>query len=338
MSYKKEIILNSFQELVFESFGRSIERIAELKADASERKIYRIFCDGKTCIGVYNENTGENRAFVSFSRTFRKLNFRVPEIINVGVDELFYIEEDLGDMTLFGYSAGTESSKNLFEYYKCAMCDLTDFQIKAKDEIDYGHCYQTKLFDDIVLESDIQKFSGYYLKQFGRGKIKDADVSKIRRELSGIISKPPNGFFLYRDFQPRNIMIKDDRLYYIDYQSGRKGPLQYDVASFLYSGSIRLSEAERVILLEHYLKIISDYVKYDPDEFKHSFYYFVFARLLQVLGSYAYIYEKRSDEKMIAKISGAIDKMEGIKMYIESKGIKKFIEELTGSYTDFIHT
>lgn len=336
MSHKKEITFNTFKQLVNESFGSNIERTMELKADASERKIYRIFCDGKTCIGVYNESTGENRAFVSFSRTFRKLNFRVPEIINVSSDELFYIEEDLGDMTLYGYSVLTDSGKSLFEYYKSALCDLPDFQIRAKDEIDYGYCYQTKLFDEIVLESDVQKFMSYFLKQFGKCKLKDADVIKISKELSGIISKTPNGFFLYRDFQPRNIMIKNGLLYYIDYQSGRKGPLQYDVASFLYSGSIRLSEAERVLLLEHYLKIIYDYIKYDPDEFRHSFYYFVFARLLQVLGSYAYIYEKRSDERMIAKISGAIDKMEGIKIYIESREIKKFIEELTGSYNDFI--
>lgn len=330
MSYKKEIILNSFQELLFNNAGLHLENIIQLKAHASERNIYRLETNGKSFIGIYNENIKENLAFVSFSRTFRELELKVPEIINVSDDGLFYIEEDLGDLTLYEYSL-TSERKSVLSKYENALTDLLKFQISAKDKIDYGYCYQTKKFDETAVRDDIKKFSDFYLSQFVNDLSLINEIENITEMLVEILNKVSDEYFLYRDFQPRNIMIKNDELYYIDYQSGRKGPLQYDAASFLYSGSIFLNENERSDLLEKYEKELMKHIGVNKAEFRYYFYYFVFARLLQVLGSYAYIYKTRKDEKMKDKISGALFKMNGLVNYIKDDTIINFINKLTKS-------
>ena len=129
---------------------------------------------------------------------------------------------------------------------------------------------------------------------------------------------------MYRDFQPRNIIISENELFYIDYQSGRKGPLQYDVASFLYSGSITLSRNEKNNLLNYYLKELSKYIKIDNSKFKKTFYYFAFIRLLQVLGSYGYTYNKTRDKKYFEKMNKANKKIIEILPKLKNKTINKF--------------
>lgn len=330
MSYKKEIILNSFQELLFVKTGLHLEKINHLKAHASERNIYRLQSNGKSFIGIYNENVKENLAFVNFSRTFLELGLLVPEIINVSEDGFFYIEEDLGDMTLYEYSLKSDRNLVLNNYDK-ALTDLLKFQILAKDKIDYGFCYQTKKFDETVIRDDIKKFSDYYLVKYSNDLSLINDIENVTEILVDISKIVKNDYFLYRDFQPRNIMIKNDEMYYIDYQSGRKGPLQYDVASFLYSGSINLNEEERSLLLSNYETELDKYPELDKKEFRDYFYYFTFMRLLQVLGSYGYIYEKRNDLKMQDKISKALSKMNGLASHIENETIIKFIKKLEKS-------
>ncbi|MDQ3019724.1 MAG: phosphotransferase [Bacteroidota bacterium] len=330
MSYKREIILNSFQELVFKKFGKNLDGIKELVADASDRKIYRLFVDGKSLTGIYNENEKENLAFINFSYTFIELGFNVPVIINVSEDNLFYIEEDLGDETLFKRMCAA-GEINLSDYYKQALSDLIRFQVEAKDKIDYSYCYQTKEFNYEVIESDIRKFNDYFIKIFLGEKLDKNTISSILDTSSRVMSKVPCDFFLYRDFQPRNIMLKNERLYYIDYQSGRKGPLQYDVASFLYSGSINLNDKERNSLLNYYIEELNKFVVYDEKEFKYYFYYFVFLRLLQVLGSYSYLHEKRNDKEVLKKISKALFNLKGLTNKIENADVRMLIERITSS-------
>jgi aminoglycoside/choline kinase family phosphotransferase len=331
MSYKNEIILNNFHELIFSKFGNNLDSIDELKADASERKIYRLFSNGNSFIGIYNENVKENRAFINFTNTFLSLGFNVPLIINKSNDNLFYIEEDLGDITLFKFSSKTDKI-TLINYYKNALRDLIRFQVDAKDEIDYSYCYQTKAFNPELLMYDFKKFDDHFNRNFLKNNLKDEVISNIFLDLSAVISKVENNFFLFRDFQSRNIMIKNDELFYIDYQSGRKGPLQYDLASFLYSGSISLSDKERNSLIDYYLTELNKSIKYDEGEFRFSFYYFAFARIIQVLGSYAYQYETRNDKKMIKKIFKAINNLKSLEGKITNPGINNFIELVERSF------
>ena len=334
MSYLKEIVLNSFQELVFRRSGLNIESVKMLKADASERKIFRIYYGGLKCIGIFNENPKENLAFVKFSETFLKLGFNVPEIYGFSDDKLFYIEEDLGDMTL-KFAVSDKESENRLHLYKKALDDLLKFQILSKDKIDYSYCYQTKYFDESVLRDDFQKFHEYFLKNYLFGFDEDILLEKVTLYCSDLIRDSDNEFFLYRDFQPRNIMLKNNELYFIDYQSGRKGPLQYDLASFIYSGSAELTSDERYLLLIHYEENLGNFIIYDKQKFRKDFYYFAFIRLIQVLGSYAYVYENRKDLKMTEKIKQGLLKLEELNNNLENKDINRFIEKLTAHCSKF---
>ncbi|MBK8550316.1 MAG: phosphotransferase [Ignavibacteria bacterium] len=300
----------------------------DLKADASERKIFRINIDGKSLIGIYNDNIKENLAFIKFTETFIDLGFNVPEIVRVSDDNLFYLEKDLGDTTLFNLITGSPVAQHL-SYYKQALTDLVKFQIEAKDKLDYSFCYQTNEFNVEVIESDLGKFSDYYLMTTIEKNFDNEFYRYIIEISENILKRVRNDFFLYRDFQPRNIMIKDNRLYYIDYQSGRKGPLHYDLASFLYSGSINISEEDRKILMTHYLSELNNYVNVDKEEFIRYYYFFVFLRLLQMLGSYSYLNVKRNDGNVLKKIPKALANMKTLEDKIDDKKLKKFITELT---------
>lgn len=336
MSYQSEKILYSFQKLVFDRSGKNIDSVQKLKADASDRKIYRLNSGNKSFIGIFNENEKENIAFIKFTEAFLKLGFNVPEIINVADDNLFYIEEDLGDMTLYRFSQ-IQDKKLIIDYYKKALADLISFQIKAGEEADYNYCYQTAELNGFVLSEDIKKFREYFLNRFMKDKFGSGEIEKIVEISAETIKKTDNSFFVYRDFQPRNIMLQKEKLFYIDYQSGRKGPLHYDAASFLYSGSVKLNEDERINLLDYYESKLSEAVEFDKKEFRHYFYYFAFFRMLQVLGSYSYIYEKRSDADMLLKTELALEKIKDIKDKIENKFIAEFIGKLTEEKINFTH-
>lgn len=311
MSYRKEYIFNNFQELIFKETGKCIDKIENLMADASDRKIYRIYFEDKSVIGVFNENEKENLAFIKFTATFRKLGLNVPQIFRVSDDNMFYTEEDLGNMTLFRFISQSASGNNIDLYKKC-LSDLLKFQISSKDEIDYSFCYQTSEFNLKVIEYDLDKFIKYFLQIYPEAVIDERTLSDILDLSEKVLSRIRKDFFLYRDFQPRNIMLKNNNLYYIDYQSGRKGPLQYDVASFLFSGSIEITNGERHILLEHYINEMEKYADYDRNEFLSEFYFFAFLRLLQMLGSYSYLNISKNNTEVLKKIPKALKNLSGI--------------------------
>lgn len=330
MSIRREIVVNTFQELIFKETGKNLDRIINLKADASDRKIYRLYYDDNSVIGVFNENKKENLAFINFTETFTKLGLKVPRILSVSDDGLFYTEEDLGDMTLFNYTT-SNLNEDYNALYKRSLSDLIEFQIIAKDKVDYKYCYQTMEFDPEVIESDLNKFDEYsnslHLKTDFDQKVRKSIVDHSIE----ILSKTRNDFFLYRDFQPRNIMVRNSDLYYIDYQSGRKGPLQYDAASFLYSGSIDISNVERLELLDHYLSELGKHISINREEFLNDFYFFAFIRLLQMLGSYSYLSVKKNDGDILRKIPKALMNIKSLSGKINNSEINSYISKLTSS-------
>lgn len=328
MNYQREYILNEFQRLVFTEFGEHIERIEKLHADASERNIFRIVTSQRTLIGINNIYTDENTAFIKFSDSFKKAGLKVPEVFGVSHDSQIYIEEDLGDMTLYKYSQ-TAPHRNTSDLFKKALCDLQDFQIKGIDCIDFSYCYQSKEFSEETIYSDFDKFEVYYLSKIKNTEIDEELFNYVKEFLSELNSNSDKEYFLYRDFQTRNIMVKENELYYIDYQSGRKGPPHYDAASFLYSGSINITEEERNFFLRHYIDSFSNKINLDKEKFKYEFYFFALMRLIQILGSYGYTYEKKKDEMMLKKIPKAIENIRGLKNYITEPLLLKFIERIS---------
>jgi aminoglycoside/choline kinase family phosphotransferase len=322
--YLTEIMLNTFQHLFFSKFNCNPEYIVPVKEGASRRKIFRITGGDYSCIGIYNENVRENTAFIEFTRSFRNYGLMVPEIYNFSGDMQFYIQEDLGDTTLYDLN-GKIKNTELLRLYEKALTELLKFQILMKDNIDYDLCYETKVFDKKQLGADMAKFDNYYLKQFGividKTLVENAILTVSREFLS-----EDNSFFCYRDFQPRNIMLSNDTMYFIDYQSGRRGPLLYDVASFLYSGSITLNETGREYLLNFYLKNLSEHIIFSRKIMKDRFYYIAVARILQILGSYGFTYKSKNDNKILAKIPKALKNLLNISAKIRDPEVNKFIE------------
>ncbi|MDQ3194523.1 MAG: phosphotransferase [Bacteroidota bacterium] len=302
----------------------------DIKADASDKKIYRLFVDGTSFIGVYNENKKENLAFINFTKTFSDLNLNVPMILKISDDYLSYLEEDLGDISLFKLTSDSESHISM-NYYKQALSDLIKFQIAGKDHIDYNFCYQAKEFNSEVIRDDFNKFNTFYVRYFMKQNLSE-EVLRLIDISCKVISNVDSEYFLYRDFQPRNILFHDNKFYYIDYQTGRKGPLQYDLASFLYSGSIQLSKDERSNLVGHYLSDLRSYIPVNEEEFRHYFYYLSFLRLVQVLGSYAYQFKRKNDKEILKKIPKAIENMKSLKNKIEDAEVRDFITMLTESH------
>ncbi len=330
MSIRREIILNTFQELIFKETGKNLESIVNLKADASDRKIYRLYYNDNSVIGIFNENKKENLAFINFTGTFNELGLNVPKIFCVSDDGLFYIEEDLGDMTLYNYTSA-KLNKDHIDLYKKSLSDLIKFQIIAKDKVDYSYCYQTLEFGPEVIESDLNKFDEYsnslHLKTDFDQKVRESIIDHSIQ----ILRKNKSDFFLYRDFQPRNIMVRNSDLYYIDYQSGRKGPLQYDAASFLYSGSIDISNLERHELLDHYLSELGKLISINREEFLNDFYFFAFIRLLQMLGSYSFLSIKKNDSDILKKIPKALLNIKSLEGKIDNNNVNNYILKLTAS-------
>lgn len=328
MTYQSEYVLNEFQSLVFKVFGENITRIDKLNADASDRNLFRIFTEKRSVIGVKNKHIKENLAFINFSRAFLNAGFNVPDVYAVSEDAKIYIEEDLGDINLFSFSK-TASRDECLNYYMKALSGLLDFQIRGINIVDLKYCYQTENFSNDLLYSDFQKFEEYYITKLKKSDIDEALFNDVYNLLCTVNSGADNNFFLYRDFQTRNIMVKDCELYFIDFQSGRRGPLQYDAASFLYSGSIDLSEDERGLLLNFYIDAVNKRTGANVEKFMHEFYFFALMRLIQILGSYGYTYEKKKDESVLKKIPKAISNIGSLRTKTSDPVILKFIDYLT---------
>jgi aminoglycoside/choline kinase family phosphotransferase len=323
----EKILKKMFEEYFFEK----VKGLKKIKGGVSERNVYKIFSKNYVCTGVYNPKLKENIAFIEFSKSFGDAGLNVPEIYSVSDDGEFYIEEFLGEKSLYDTIKSSKITGNQkTELYKNALRDLIQFQLKGKKVINYKYCYETNSFNRAQIIFDFNKFNSYFTD-----KMTDITVpaKKLKEVLSLLLKKllaEKQVYFMYRDFQPRNIMIKDDKLFYIDYQSGRKGPLYYDAASFLYSGSIILNDSERKKLLDFYIKGILKHIKINPDKFKSTFYYFVFIRLLQVLGSYGFLHEKNKDKALFKKIEKALKNLKSIRGFIKERVLQDFAKEISG--------
>jgi aminoglycoside/choline kinase family phosphotransferase len=324
----ENILKNLFKKYFYES-PKSIKRIT---GGVSGRIIFKITSPNYICIGVHNCKIHENRAFIEFSKIFLGAGLNVPQIFCVSDNMEYYLEEFLGEKSLFELiKSKSLTEKEKLRLYKNALSDLIQFQIRGKDIINYKLCYETRSFDKKQIYFDFCKFNYYFLNKLADLDYSKAGINRLKKMIYEELAKEKNSYFMYRDFQPRNIMYKEDELSYIDFQSGRKGPLQYDLASFLYSGSIDITERQRRSLLDYYIKEVSEFTKINPVKFKKSFYSFAFIRLLQVLGSYGFLYETKKDKNALKKIKRAKMNLQSIIQKIEIEELIIFAGEIVQS-------
>ena len=275
--------------------------VEALRAHGSARRLYRLSCGSRTLIGVVNDDRAENRAFLSFSRHFRSEGLPVPEIPAEHSDGTAYLEEDLGDETLFDalirgrQPNGGGIPESVGRSYEAAVRLLPRFQVTGGRGIDYSVCYPRASFDRQSMSWDLNYFKYYFLKLAGVPFHEQHLENDFDRLTAWLLATPPD-FFLYRDFQSRNIMLRDGEPWFIDYQGGRRGALQYDLASLLFDAKADLSPEFRDHLKGVYLEALGAIQPDLADGFEGTFHGFVLMRILQAMGAYGFrgFYERKS--------------------------------------------
>lgn len=265
------------------------ESISILGPHASPRVIARLYYQDKpSLVGVVHEDLAENNAFIGFSKAFHKIGLAVPKILGWNGEDA-YIETDLGDESLYDHLKQNRNGEKIADstktLYQKTLTGLVDFQTRGLKTIDLDLCYRGKSFDVPAIVQDFDAFIQDYAKRSDL----EAEAIAARPEFEQIISEVAyyrRGFFMYRDFQARNVMIKDNQPFFIDYQSGREGPLAYDLASLLFQASANLPFDFRNAMLDHYLDALSQKIEIDRSAFKQEFIFFVLMRSIQVMGAY----------------------------------------------------
>jgi aminoglycoside/choline kinase family phosphotransferase len=297
--------------------GEEAEKLTPLAKSGSDRQYYRIVSENHQALGVYNPDARENLAFIEFSKHFLEKGIKVPTIYAEDMRNHIYLIEDLGDITLFNYLTLDKAqnqgnfSKNLLNNYEQIVSQLPKLQIEAGKDLDYSICYPRSDFDKQSMLWDLNYFKYYFLKLGGILFDEQALEDDFQRFADYLLTTD-RSFFLYRDFQSRNIMLKDGEVYFIDYQGGRRGALQYDLASLLYDAKADIPQNYREYLLEHYMDELGTYLNVDRNQFKEYFHGFVLIRILQALGAYGFrgFYEKKAH--FLASIPYALDNLKNL--------------------------
>lgn len=279
--------------------GNQPKEIEPLLAHGSARKYYRITDGSDSAVGVYNADRAENIAFLEFARHFHRNGLAVPEIYLDDLDKNIYLEQDLGNLTLFSFlSEECEKkgfSNRIITVYEDIVKSLPQFQIQFAKGLNYSVCYPRSRFDKQSMMWDLNYFKYYFLKVsnilFDEQKLED-DFDKFTQ----FLLSADCDYFLYRDFQSRNVMLFEGKPYFIDFQGGRKGALQYDIASLLYDAKANIPEEVRLHLLETYMTEIGSMIDLDRSSFLEFYYGYVYIRIMQALGAYGFrgIYERKS--------------------------------------------
>lgn len=265
--------------------------VKQLSGAGSNRQYFRLGGVDETLIGVEGTSVEENRAFITMARHFAAKGLPVPKVLVVSVDERLYLQEDLGDSLLFDVLAASRQSGIVGDVeedlLRRTIALLPDFQLKAAEGFDFSVCYPQPEFNRRSVLWDLNYFKYAFLKlaypDFQENRLED-DFEKMADALTD--SKPTA--FMIRDFQSRNVMVRDGELYVIDFQGGRRGPMVYDLVSFLWQAKAQYSKELREELIDLYIKELQKHIEVDAAEFKKQIALFALFRTLQVLGAYGF--------------------------------------------------
>ena len=277
---------------LFESYtGTALTEITELPASGSNRRYFRLKGGNITLIGAIGTNLQENHSFIYLARHFREKGLRVPAVLAVSEDGQAYIQEDLGDQVLFGMVAqGRESglySSVETDLLRRTIEQLPRLQFVGAQGLDWKNCYPQEAFDARMIDFDLNYFKYCFLKATGL-EFNEIELQEDFEKLKEDLLKEDDNTFLYRDFQARNVMIKDGDPWFIDFQGGRRGPIYYDVASFIWQARSRFPEDLKQDLIRTYLRALQQFKQVNEEEFRSRLRLFVLFRTLQVLGAYGF--------------------------------------------------
>jgi len=283
--------IKHIEELYKDWSGEQPYSLVLLPESGSNRKYFRIKSQTNTCLGVYNQDERENNAFIALSEHFLSKNLNVPKVLAKNIEKNIYLVEDLGDETLYSFiqknKISFEGKENIIAVYKRVIEQLPKFQIKSVENLDFSKCYPRECFDKQSIFWDLNYFKYYFLKlskiSFDEQKLEE-DFLKFAEYLLSA----DNNYFMYRDFQSRNIMLYRDEVYFIDFQGGRKGSLQYDIASLLWDAKADLDMDTRNLLYNHYIEMLSEYIVLNRNKFTEFYNCFSLIRIMQAMGAYGF--------------------------------------------------
>ena len=294
----KNSIEAKIAKLYASHIGSAPQQIIPMAAHGSDRRYYRVLDNGHSTIGVYNHDRRENQAFLHFSQVFRSAELPVPEIFAQDIEQGVYLEQDLGDITLFSFLIEIRKndgfSDRIVSIYEKVVTLLPQFQIAASKNLDYRLCYPRASFDKQSMMWDLNYFKYYFLK-LAKITFDEQYLEDDFKKFTDFLLQAERDFFLYRDFQSRNVMINDGEPYFIDYQGGRKGALQYDIASLLFDAKADIPQEVRDHLLEKYIESVNKHIPVDRESFMQFYYGYVLIRIMQALGAYGFrgFYERK---------------------------------------------
>ncbi len=289
---------DKIKELFSKFSAKPITAIDKLPQAGSERHYFRIHTDEKTFIATYGANLKENESFIYFSKHFKKKNLSVPEIFCISADKDTYIQEDFGDISLLNKLEENGFVTPAYELYKKSLQQLALLQVKGHEGLDYKKCLTNSSFGKQAIVADLLYFKYYFLDALRQPYDKQKLIDDFEA-LSNYLSHTEYKYFMFRDFQSRNIMVTpDDDVHFIDYQGGMKGAPQYDVASLLWQAKANLPDVWKQHLLEDYMVAFESVVDepIDKDIFRSQYNGYVLIRLLQVLGAYGFrgLFERKA--------------------------------------------
>lgn len=324
------------QQLFEDWAGEPPSLVLPLAPSGSARIYYRLQSKNHSAIGAYNPDKRENLAFVQFSRHFHAKGLPVPAIYAEELDQHIYLQEDLGFTTLYSYLLQKDDyfPDYLVRIYKRAVEQLAHLQITGGEGLDYSLCYPRSDFDRQSMQWDCNYFKYYFLRLAG-AVFDEQALEDDFNQLSAFLLEAPSDYFMFRDFQTRNIMIKAGEPFFIDYQGGRRGALQYDLASLLYQAKANIPDDIRLELLHHYIHTASKLIPIDTDRFIEQYYGFVLIRCVQVLGAYGFrgLYERK--EHFLQSIPYAIRNLKWLldhqKVNLELPELRRCVEQIVAS-------
>jgi len=317
--------------------GEEAQKFSSLPQSGSYRQYYRISGKTKSAIGTFNPDHKENKAFITFTKHFKSIGLNVPEFYIDNKKAGTYLVEDLGDVNLFSFLSENRNNNKFPEraisFYKESLEQLIKFQLDGRKGLDYSACYPRSSFDNQSIMWDLNYFKYYFLKLTKTSFDEQLLENDFNNFTEFLLSADMNNF-MYRDFQSRNIMIKDEKLYFIDYQGGRRGALQYDVASLLFDAKADLPQKIRDELVEYYIEILSSKSKINREEFLKYYYGYVLVRILQAMGAYGF---RGLHEKKVHFLKSIPFALKNLNWLMDNDLLPDGLPELQKSFQDIIH-
>jgi len=292
-----EAILQPIENLFNTFQGSPWDSIQKIPQSGGDRIYFRIQQGRQTWIATYNLNVKENQTFIYFAQHFHEKGMPVPKLLAVNQDQTVYLQEDVGTTSLLDVLEQEGKTDAVFALFQKSLTALAKLQIKGAQGLDYNHCLTSKSFGKHSILTDLLYYKYYFLDTLQYPYDKQALIDELEL-LSEQLAQNQYDNFMFRDFQSRNIMVKEGEVFFIDFQGGMQGGLPYDLASLLWQAKAELSNEWKENLLVHYINELQKLLPkpLDVNEFKKQYQGFVLLRLLQVLGAYGFrgLFERKA--------------------------------------------